>query len=172
MNETAMRENPYAAPRAALPDELPRENELADRGTRLAAVLVDGLIFGFSIVPGIFVLAMLGPESQASEIDTALAVGLGLSLLLFGGVVVANCVLLARGGQTIAKRMLGILVLRLDGSHCGLGRIFFARYLPVTLLGLIPLVGGLVSLVDALLIFRDDRRCLHDEIADTIVVRA
>ena len=37
---------------------------------------------------------------------------------------------------------------------------------------MVPFVGGLVSLVDALLIFRDDRRCLHDEIADTIVVTA
>jgi uncharacterized RDD family membrane protein YckC len=68
--------------------------------------------------------------------------------------------------------MLGIRVVRRDGSHCGLARIFFARYLPVTLLGAVPFVGGLVSLVDALLIFRDDRRCLHDEIADTIVVKA
>jgi uncharacterized RDD family membrane protein YckC len=40
----------------------------------------------------------------------------------------------------------------------------------VSLLGAIPYVGWLVSLVDPLLIFGKDRRCLHDLIADTIVV--
>ena len=172
MNETAVQENPYAAPAATVADEAPRELELADRGTRLAAVLLDGLFFGVSIVPGIVALAALGPNADASQVDLAVWLGLGLGLLLFVGVVVANCVFLMRNGQTIAKRLLGIRVVRRDGSRCGLARIFFARYLPVTLLGFIPFVGGLVSLVDALLIFRDDRRCLHDEIADTIVVRA
>ena len=33
-------------------------------------------------------------------------------------------------------------------------------------------LGGLVSLVDSLMIFGSDRRCLHDQIADTIVVNA
>ena len=34
----------------------------------------------------------------------------------------------------------------------------------------VPLVGSLYALVDALLIFRSSRKCLHDTIADTIVV--
>ena len=33
-------------------------------------------------------------------------------------------------------------------------------------------VTGARALVDALLIFRDSRKCLHDNIADTIVVKA
>jgi uncharacterized RDD family membrane protein YckC len=35
----------------------------------------------------------------------------------------------------------------------------------------IPLLGGLFSLVNVCFIFRDDRRCIHDLIADTIVVK-
>jgi hypothetical protein len=33
-------------------------------------------------------------------------------------------------------------------------------------------LGGFYSLIDALVIFGDARRCCHDYIADTIVVRA
>ena len=81
--------------------------------------------------------------------------------------------LLARAGQTIGEEPAGHpRRAAATAATAGLARIFFARYLPVTLLGVVPFVGGLVSLVDALLIFRDDRRCLHDQIADTIVVRA
>jgi len=40
------------------------------------------------------------------------------------------------------------------------------------LIGAIPFLGRLVQFIDPLLIFRDSRRCLHDEIADTTVVNA
>ena len=39
-------------------------------------------------------------------------------------------------------------------------------------ISIIPVIGSLVGLIDALLIFRDNRRCLHDNIADTMVVVA
>jgi len=172
MNQTAFPENPYAAPAAVVADEPVRERELAGRGTRLAAVFLDGIFFGLAMVPLIMVMALAGRLDAPGELDRGFAIGVALGLLLMLGLVAWNCVLLERKGQTVAKKMLGIRVLRRDGSHCGLARIFFARYLPVTLMSAVPFVGGLVSLVDALLIFRDDRRCLHDEIADTIVVVA
>jgi uncharacterized RDD family membrane protein YckC len=37
---------------------------------------------------------------------------------------------------------------------------------------MIPLIGWMFTLGDALLIFREDHRCLHDHFADTIVVKA
>jgi len=172
MNQTVFPDNPYAAPAATVADAPVRETELADRGLRLAAVLLDGLFAGIAMVPffiGLF--AGIGPDgNMRMGVGSTIAMALGGVVLL--GVIAWNCVLLSRGGQTIAKKMLGIRVVRRDGSHCGLARIFFARYLPVTVLGMVPFVGSLVSLVDALLIFRDDRRCLHDEIADTIVIKA
>jgi uncharacterized RDD family membrane protein YckC len=175
MNQTELTDNPYAAPVAAVADEASRDMQLAGRGTRLGAVLIDGLVFGLGTVPmiiAVFVLGGMANMKDAPNMEMGVAIGIGVGVLCFIGVVAWNCVLLHRRGQTIAKKMLGIRVVRKDGSRCGLTRIFFARYLPVTLLGMVPFVGGLVSLVDALLIFRDDRRCLHDEIADTIVVVA
>jgi uncharacterized RDD family membrane protein YckC len=99
--------------------------------------------------------------------------GYGLAMLVILGVVaVINCILLNMYGQTIGKRMLGIKVVRTDGDEVSLGRFIFLRFLPIALLGRIPFVGPIIGLVDCLLIFGDDRRCLHDVFADTIVVYA
>jgi uncharacterized RDD family membrane protein YckC len=96
--------------------------------------------------------------------------GLGVVLSLVGLVawiwltirnVVAN-------GQTIAKKMLDIKVVRTDGSPVSLSRIFWLRNFVNGLLGVIPLY----SLIDVLLIFGAERQCIHDKIADTIVVKA
>jgi uncharacterized RDD family membrane protein YckC len=74
----------------------------------------------------------------------------------------------ARNGQTIAKKWLGIKVVRSDGSKASLGRIFWLRNVVNALLGIIPFY----SLIDPLVIFGDARQCVHDKIADTIVVVA
>ena len=37
---------------------------------------------------------------------------------------------------------------------------------------MVPFIGGVYALVDCLLIFRASHKCLHDNIADTIVVKA
>jgi len=75
-------------------------------------------------------------------------------------------------GQTVGKRALRIRILRSNGERATLGHIFSRRFLPTTLLGVIPRLGPLVTLADCLLIFRDSRKCLHDQFADTIVVKA
>ena len=38
-------------------------------------------------------------------------------------------------------------------------------------MGAVPYLGMIFHLVDSLFIFREDRRCLHDRIAGTRVVR-
>lgn len=44
--------------------------------------------------------------------------------------------------------------------------------LPVYAIGSIPFLAALPSLIDVLFIFRKDRRCVHDLIAGTQVMRA
>ena len=44
------------------------------------------------------------------------------------------------------------------------------RYVLVMLVQAIPMIGQLLGLIDALFIFRGDRRCVHDLIAGTKVV--
>jgi uncharacterized RDD family membrane protein YckC len=93
-----------------------------------------------------------------------------LLLCLVGAIAWAwiTLLLVSRYGQTMAKRLLEIKVVRSDGSQASLGRIFWLRNVVNRLLGVIPLY----SLVDVLWIFGEKRQCLHDLIADTIVVKA
>jgi hypothetical protein len=56
------------------------------------------------------------------------------------------------------------------GSILPVGEILLKRYLPIWIVAMIPL-GGLLILVDVLMIFRQNHRCLHDDIADTVVVQ-
>lgn len=166
--------NPYAATQQNLSFNTAAKNvELADRGTRFAAVLLDGLIAFvimavFGIIAAILV-AIIGKENNAAIIGV---VG-GLGAIVVIGFVVMQLVLIARYGQTLGKRIMKIRVVRTGTDEkCGLGRYFWLRGFVTGLLGAIPFVGWLVSLGDPLMIFREDRRCLHDHIADTEVVKA
>lgn len=165
--------NPYAAPAARVVDVVGNEVELADRGARLLAVIVDSLIFGIPV--GMLLVAMpgllLGTRGAAPDptVYRSVAALLGLFAITL---TIVDFVLLHRYGQTIGKRILKIRIVRSDGSRCGLLRVIFVRWLPLAIVGAIPIIGPLCSLLDPLLIFRDDYRCLHDHIADTIVVKA
>lgn len=171
-------ENPYAAPAARVQDVVDDggDYELADRGTRLGAAILDGLVAGGPAALVAIGAAIALPAYQQSHAGSANFAVLGLlgfvALAAVLGVMVVNLIWLHRYGQTIAKRWLNIRIVRTDGSRCGLLRIIFARIVPVTLLRMIPLIGWMFTLGDALLIFREDHRCLHDHFADTIVVKA
>jgi uncharacterized RDD family membrane protein YckC len=71
----------------------------------------------------------------------------------------------------VGKRLLNIRIVRTDGRRAGFARLLFIRGGVTMVLYMIPLLGSLVALVDMLMIFRASRRCLHDVIADTVVVR-
>ena len=154
-------QNWYAAPQAAVADVggmSDLETRKASRGQRLGAAILDSLIMGVGAA-----LAIYGGAGKSMPV---LVIG-GLIIL---GLIVANCVLLHQNGQTIGKRTLGIKIVRSNGDRVGLGRIILLRTLPMSILGRIPYVGALVVLVDSLLIFNNERRCLHDMFADTIVI--
>lgn len=163
-------ENPYAPPRAKVSDvaEDTDELELAGRAVRLGAAIVDGLILGalVGLPAGIGMAIGAARSSDGTPHFPAVAF-----LLCFIGFVVwawFTILYVSRNGQTIAKKWLGIKVVRTDGSPASLGRIFWLRNFVNGLLGVIPFY----SWIDPLLIFSDARQCIHDKIADTIVVVA
>ena len=58
-----------------------------------------------------------------------------------------------------------------NGERANIFKIIFLRSLPFSLLAWIPVFGMLLSFIDILFIFREDRRCLHDKFAGTIVLK-
>lgn len=165
--------NPYQAPSAFVEDVNPSDQPvLADRGTRLASAILDFIISAAvgGILAAITIPVFLGSRRGGpapAGIFIILAVIAALAILVPLGV---NLVWWHKYGQSIGKRICKIRIVRSDGSRAGLGRIFWLRFLLPAVLGRIPFVGWVFSFVNVCLIFREDRRCIHDHMADTIVV--
>jgi uncharacterized RDD family membrane protein YckC len=149
--------------------------EAASRLSRLGAALVDALA-GFAPLGAIALLlpmALLSGRMGSLVVLVLAAVGVALAVLI------TQIVLVARRGQTIGKKVLGIRMITSDGDIPSVWRVFFLRWLPFAVVAVVlELVfkirglGNLVYLVDTLLIFQANRRCLHDLLADTHVVKA
>lgn len=151
------------------------EVEAATRASRLGAVLVDGLV-GFAPLGAI--LLML-PMLMLRGGTSALLILLALAALVALAVLITQIVLVARHGQTIGKKVLGIRMITSAGDIPSVWRVFFLRWLPfVVAAGVVEYtvkvrgLGNLVHVLDALLIFQPNRRCLHDLLADTHVIKA
>jgi uncharacterized RDD family membrane protein YckC len=158
----------YAPPQARLDDVEDRAGELARRGRRLGAAVIDVIATNAAL----WAVARLTPIDALHHPAMSLwtprlegaAIGFLLMLLLQG-------FLLATRGQTIGKAILKIRIRRPDGSPVSAARLIGLRYGVTTLAGVIPAIMMVYALVDQLMIFRESRRCLHDVIADTVVVR-
>jgi uncharacterized RDD family membrane protein YckC len=165
--------------------------ELAERGTRLWAVSIDGLLISIPMLPmlglGVY-FALRANAAMAGALDAevgaagamprgseamlvALVVATGLAALGALGIAIYQWVLISRTGQSLGKKWTGIRIERLDGGAMTFGTGVFLRNWVPKLIGSVPYMGGLFWLVDCLFIFRHDRRCVHDHIAGTRVVR-
>ncbi|MEO5728295.1 MAG: RDD family protein [Byssovorax sp.] len=155
--------NPYAPP-AAVADTSSFDDEdvliPAERGTRWWARFVDQLLWAATAIP--FAVVFYGTKEPFGA-------ALGVLCLAF---IIYQWYLVSTTGQTIAKKWMGIKVVKMDGSPCGFVHGVLLRELILLGAGLIPFVGKLVGLVDSLMIFGEARRCMHDHIAGTKVVLA
>lgn len=160
--------NPYAPPSAIVSDVSdPSVAVPADRLARLGAVILDGFVFGAMV----YFPAAIGLLASGAMEDGVPPIAAGLFLAALAGFVAWAYFTVAyvrANGQTIGKRLLKIKVVRADGAPASLGRIFWLRNIVNGLFTLIPLYG----IIDSLFIFSESRQCLHDKIADTIVVNA
>lgn len=168
--------NPYAPPKSQLIERVVVDTALvrADRGQRLAAALVDGALV--MAVLGVMLWLeykfLAGGRDWPPKGSELLLVQVANSMIAFASYILMNGVLLQRYGQTIGKRLLDIRIVRVDGSQATLIDLLLRRYLLLLLIKFIPYVGIAVATIDPLLIFGSERRCLHDYLAGTIVVRA
>jgi uncharacterized RDD family membrane protein YckC len=155
--------NPYAPPTAAddVPESAGDEYQiLAERGTRWWARFVDQLLTILAALPAVF-----GFVSEAN--------GIGAGLLLFPlGFLCYQWYLVATTGQTLAKKWMGIKIVKMDGSRVDFVSGVLLREWLLLGASAIPYIGGFIGLVDAVMIFNQERRCLHDQIAGTKVILA
>jgi uncharacterized RDD family membrane protein YckC len=174
---SAVQPNPYAPPKANVADAEIETGviEQAGRGARFGAAMLDGLFM---------VLIVYVPALIVGGVDSIVAGAGGdytqLIFSTFGYVALAGIavwgvitfILVKRNSQTLGKKLVGIKVVRSDGSHASLARIFWLRNIVNGIPTAIPIVGNIYALVDHLFIFTESRQCLHDKIADTIVIKA
>jgi uncharacterized RDD family membrane protein YckC len=169
-NRTPPPSQRYAPPTAEVADvSASGEAQLAGRGARLGGAIIDGVILlGLWWLVGLMTpWNIFSPKLAQAGVVALLGMQL-LGLLLFA---LVNGYLLMARGQTVGKMLLGMRIVRPDGSAATPGRLIGLRYGVGWLASALPVVGMVYALVDCLMIFRADRRCLHDLIADTIVVK-
>jgi uncharacterized RDD family membrane protein YckC len=168
-----MMTNPYAPPQAAVLDIAPPRGatEQAERLSRLGAAIIDVVIVAVMVYLPMFVAFAVAAASGFVETEPSNDIlYAGVAFALLGGIACAwlNTLYVKRNGQSIGKKIVGIKVIRTDGSPISVGRIFWLRNVLNALLGILPLYG----LIDVLFIFGESQQCLHDKIADTFVIKA
>ncbi len=158
--------DPYQAPNSSLLEEPldfdPQTEELplASRGVRLGAAILDGLLVLAAMIPG-FIMLGLDTESWAAYV----LMGIG-----WLGIGSYQWYLIATRGQSLAKGWLKIKIVKTDGRDVGFWDGVVLRVWIISIVANIPYLGGVVGLVDALMIFGEAKRCLHDHLAGTVVI--
>ena len=140
----------------------------ATRVQRFTAAMIDGFMGLTLSLPlfdhfGLWELMKTGGEVSTSVSIQMTVYGLVMFFVLHG-------VLLYKYGQTLGKRLMGIAIVTLDGQKPSFSNLILNRYLPQWVAGFVPTLGPLLGIIDALFIFRDDKRCIHDIIAGTKVI--
>jgi uncharacterized RDD family membrane protein YckC len=129
--------------------------DLAGRFDRLVARIIDIVIF-------IALAILAAPFGDQAVIQVIIF----LAAIAY---IIVQIVLLTNSGQSIGKKVMKIKIIKTEtNTNGGFVPNVLLREIVNGLLGIIPFY----SLVDVLLIFREDRRCIHDFIAGTTVVKA
>ena len=138
---------------------------LASRWQRLGAWFIDAILNGLAAMAVGLPLIWIGIDfSLATLFVLEWVVTYGLYLLI-------NGYWMAKDGQTVGKKLFGIRMVGYESNTVlPLGHIVLRRYLPFWLLADIPKIVGVVTVIEVLFIFGQEKRCLHDLLAGTKVV--
>ncbi len=165
--------NPYQSTSAGYTDQYDRgesrygrmpRHMLANRGKRFLGAMLDVIITLVAVSPGIFIYIVA--ESDRDEVLQLLGAVLFLAGMLVVGII--NWIMISQSGQSIAKKLLGMqIVLEANGSLPGfVNGVILRSWVPA----IINQICSLFSIVDALFIFGDEHKCVHDHIAQTVVI--
>jgi uncharacterized RDD family membrane protein YckC len=151
--------------------------KLAGRAARLGAFLLDSMLSVFCLIP----LMSSTLTDMATHGTYSFAYADAINLMEDGRLkpaawalfilVAVQIVMISVRGQSVGKLLFRIRIARLrDERNPGFVHAFLLRSILPGLIEIIPVLGMFFMLVDVCFIFREDRRCLHDLIAGTVVV--
>nr|WP_301003737.1 RDD family protein [Arsukibacterium sp.] len=137
---------------------------MAKRSHRFWGAIIDGVLQILVSIPLFWYvgLAAFAEPSMGLIIGSAIY-GVVAYLLMHG-------YLLHQYGQTIGKAEFGMRIEHLNGQQASLKHIMLMRYLPMVAINWIPGIGAFIAgLLNPLMIFGKQKRCLHDHVAQTRV---
>lgn len=162
-----MMENPYLAPNSNLTELLIGNALIASRLKRFSAFVIDFIIYFISALPFYIVKVEVFNAKEVSNLTTSI-LSMLWSIIMF---VLLNGFLIKEYGQTIGKWVCNIYIAENPTkTKSNFSNIFFKRYLPLLIIVGINYIGVILLLIDFLFVFRDDKRCIHDLIANTQVL--
>ncbi len=143
-----------------------KNHEFADRGTRLIAKIVDRLLLFFSAIVSSIIVIAINPVNADKNIGVLAIV---VMFMAAAGIIIFQAYFLTIQGQSIAKKWFKIRIVDAESKKTG---GFLQNFLFRSVLNFIISFLPVYGLVDALFIFRKDRRCVHDFLAGTVVLNA
>jgi len=141
---------------------------LSTRMQRLIASIIDGLSLLVVVLP---LMYFIETPSISDNILDLLLYGLFFSIVCIAFFLLINYKFLVNDGQTIGKKILKIKIVNLEGDVPS-KKSLLMRYGVYFLLQNIPFIGYILNLLNILFIFGKDKRCGHDYIAKTIVIKS
>jgi len=145
-------------------------NNLALRSQRFAAAMIDILVTLVPINLIIFFTFHIN-DIIKTQLEYGFYFAFGMLLLIQMIFFMMNGWLLYKYGQTIGKAILKIKIIDQNKKLPDLMTSYVIRYLFLSIMPLIPLFGILIMMIDFMLIFQKDRKCIHDHLAGTSVIK-
>ena len=147
---------------------------LADPVRRLLAAMLDVIVAIPFFIPAAlafgFGLTEADRAKQPPSENMIVVAACGLFVVGVFALLGINIYLLASRSQMIGKWILKIQIMDYETNEpAGFLKSAILRGFVNGLIGAIPMVGSLYSLVDILFIFGEEHRCLHDQLAGTYV---
>jgi uncharacterized RDD family membrane protein YckC len=142
---------------------------IASRGDRILAVIVDAAVSSVIGIPLVIWTGAFTALFHGQSISWPVVVE--LIVIPWSWYFLVNTYWLMKYGQTVGKRYLGIRIADSRTEEVPAFWRLLLRLMIQSLPGFFGVFGRIFGILDILFVFRKDRRCIHDLLARTHVVK-
>jgi len=171
-----MEQDAYRAPESDLIIPQKDQGILASRWARLGGSLIDSILMMCITLPLMFLtgtwdaMYTAGSDGQPPA-QTSVLYSIAIGIAGIAAFLLINVKFLLSDGQTVGKKLVSTRIVTINNQKAS-GMTLLKRYGFYWVVALIPIIGGLLSIVNVLFIFGKTKRCLHDYVGGTKVVKA